>query len=187
MFICFPPSLSSFLSYKICPFTSISSTETLFLCTAVTICHVSHDAAYSDLMKVILKWNVFWLFRLDWYGWKKRMLRVVFWAINLLDPTLAMPIICWMLSTRYSVISQLSIKLWWHLLCCWPPCLRCTTDCHYRHTLSSSTRSIALLFQWLQPYLSVHVCAYEFMSGYYWCVKAAGMLACFRYDTSWVW
>lgn len=92
-----------------------------------------------------------WLFRLQWCGWKrdKRVhrrgkLRVFFWAVNLLNPTLAMSIICWMLSTRCWVISQLPIKQWWHLLSCWPLSLRCTTDCHYWHTLSSSTRSIEL-------------------------------------------
>lgn len=43
--------------------------------------------------------------------------------------------------------------------------LRCTTDCHYRHTLSSSTRSIELLLQNIFPVaagLSVSLCVYLF-------------------------
>lgn len=41
--------------------------------------------------------------------------------------------------------------------------LRCTTDCHYQHTLSSSTRSIELLLQnifQVAAGLSVGVCIY---------------------------
>lgn len=67
--------------------------------------------------------------------------------------------------------------------------LCCTTDCNNRHTLSSSTRSIELplqnIFQVVDG-LSVSVCVftYALMYGYYWCVKAAGMLTCFKYDMS---
>lgn len=68
-------------------------------------------------------------------------------------------------------------------------CLRCNTDCHYRHTLSSSTRSIELLLQNIFQVVaslsvSVHEFTHELMYRYYWCVTAAGMLTCFRYDMS---
>lgn len=124
---------------------------------------------------------------------RREKLGVVFWAINLLNPTPAVLIICRMLSTRFRAISQLSIKPRWHLLSCWPFSLRCNTDCHYRRThilpaqsqLSFSSR---IHFKWQQAYLSVCVYfTYEFMYGCYWCVKAAGVLACFRYDMSCVW
>ena len=87
---------------------------------------------------------------------------------------------------------QFFIKLWWHLLSCSPFSLHCNTDCHYWHTLCSSTRSSELLLQNIFPVpaslsVSMHVYTYELMYGYYWCVKAPGMLTCFRYDISCVW
>lgn len=137
-----------------------------------------------------LRTGLLWM-KKEQKGYQCGGLWVIFWAINLLNPTLAMPIIFWMLSTRYWVKSQLSIKLWWHLLFCWPLSLCCTTDCHYQHILSSSTRSVEPLLQTVFQVaagLSVSVCVYvptyEFM---YWCVKAAGMLTRFRPDMSCVW
>ncbi len=134
--------------------------------TAVTIGYVSHRAAYNDFMKVILKWMLCWLF-----GWMKEgqeghrcgKLRVVFWAINLLNPTLVMTIICRMLPTRYWVISQLSIKLWWHLLswpflCAAPLTAIISTLClPAQGQLSFSSRTY---FKWRLVYLSVCLCVY---------------------------
>lgn len=70
--------------------------------------------------------------------------------------------------------------------------LRYTTDCHYRHTLSSSSRSIEPLLQnifHVAAGFSDNGCVFshELMHGYYWCVKAGGMFTCFRYDMSCMW
>lgn len=99
-------------------------------------------------------------------------------------------IICCMLSTRYWVMMGDFHKtvLTFIFLLTLSAC--CTTDCHYRHTLSSSTSSPQeyTVFQ-VAAGLSVSVCVctvftHELMYGYYWCVKAAGMLTCVRYDMS---
>lgn len=132
--------------------------------TAVNIGYVSHYAAYNDLMKVILKWMLCWLFGCmeeGQDGYQCGKLRVVFWAINLLNPTLAMPIICRMLSTRYWVISQLSIKLRWHLLSCWPfLCAAPLTAIIGTLCLPAQGQlsfSSTIYFKWRLAYLSVCV------------------------------
>lgn len=58
--------------------------------------------------------------------------------------------------------------------------LRYTTDCHYRHILSSSSRSIKLLPQNVFQVAAglsdcMCICSHELMYGYYWCVKGGSM------------
>lgn len=160
------------------------------MCTIITLLSL---LKYLSIPKHQFHWNTMLLRMILWYwsGWfavssdrtvveesGRGKLRVVFWAINLLNPTLAAPIICPTLSTRYWVIAQLSIKLRWHLLSCWPLSLRCYTDCHYRHALSSSTRSIELLLQNIyssgSELISQCACIYLWINVWIYCVVCQG-------------
>lgn len=134
-------------------------------CSAVTVGYVSHDAAYNDLMKVILKLMFRWLFGLDERGTKGMPVREVKGCLLSDQPFKSHPshannqsdafhqVLCDITAFHKTVVTfTLLLTL----------SLHCTTGCHYRHTLSSSTRSIELLLRNIfrvAAGLSVSVCA----------------------------